>query len=61
MNESQKELMTVDEFLSIYSIGRTAYFNLVKKKLLRITNLGRRTYIKRTDAEIWLKTLGTVD
>ena len=50
----QKELMSVEEFLAVYSISRTIYFEQVKKNLLKQTKLGRRTYIKRIDAEAWL-------
>lgn len=58
MAETKKELMSIDEFLDIYSIGRSAYFNLVKKGKLKITKLGSRTFIKRIDAEIWMSKIG---
>lgn len=61
MTEHQKELMDVDTFLSIYGIGRSMYFNHVKKGLLKVTKLGRRTFVKRTDADIWLKKIGDVN
>ena len=61
MIEHQKELMDVDTFLDIYGIGRSMYFNHVKKKQLKVTKIGRRTFIKRSDAEAWLKTVGEED
>lgn len=57
MSETQKELMTIDEFLEIYSIGRNAFYTQTRKKLLKTTPLGKRIYIKRSDAEMWMAAL----
>lgn len=54
MNETQKELMSVDDFLQIYSVSRSMYFSHKNKGLLKVTALGRRTMIRRSDAEAWL-------
>ena len=54
MVETVKELMDVDTFLGIYCIGRDKYFKEVNK----VTRQGRRTYIKRIDAEDWLAKFG---
>lgn len=61
MDEHQKELMNVDTFLAKYGIGRSMYFNHVKKGLLKVTKIGRRTFIKRKDAEEWLEKAGDSD
>lgn len=61
MEKHQKELMTVEDFLEIYGISRSVYFAQVKKKLLKITRMGRRTLIKRTDADEWMRNLPQED
>lgn len=58
MVETVKELMDVDTFLGIYCIGRDKYFKEVNKGNLKVTRQGRRTYIKRIDAEDWLAKFG---
>ena len=59
MDQPKKELLSIENFLEIYDISRSEYFSQVRKNRLNITKLGRRTYIKRTDAESWLSKLGT--
>ena len=58
MVEASKELMDVDTFLDIYGITRSSYFKQVEKGNLKITRDGRRTFIKRRDAEEWLAKFG---
>ena len=61
MSESKKELMTMEEFLEIYSVSRAMYFREVSKGKLKQTPLGRRKFIARIDAEIWLTNLRSAD
>lgn len=58
MEKTDKELMTIDQFLAIYGISRTKYFSERDKGKLKVTKDGKRTYIKRTDAEEWLSKFG---
>jgi len=58
MAEAAKEMMDIKSFLEIYGITRSNYFIQVKKGALKVSREGRRTYIKRRDAEEWLKNFG---
>lgn len=58
MLETSKEMMDVKSFLDIYGITRSSYFKQVEKGNLKITRDGRRTFIKRRDAEEWLAKFG---
>lgn len=53
----QKPLMTLPDFLGLYSISRTAAYREIRDGRLRITKVGRRTLIAQTDAEAWLEQL----
>ena len=54
-----KELMTVEDFLEAYSIGRTTFYRELKKpgSLLKIRKIGTATRITRADAEAWANNL----
>jgi len=52
-----KELMTIREFLGLYSISRKTFYNLVQAKAIKITKVGRRTLIKKIHAQEWLDSL----
>lgn len=54
---SQKQLMDIETFLEEYSLSRGSFYSHVKKKTLRITKDGARTFIARQDAEEWLQNL----
>jgi hypothetical protein len=54
----EKRLLTVEDFLAEYHIGRSKFYEEVRNKKLQITKLGKRTYVKRDNADIWLKNLG---
>ena len=54
----QKELMSIKSFLEVYNISRSRFYSEMKIGAIRITKLGSRTYIKRTDAEKWLGEIG---
>ena len=58
MLETSKEMMDVKSFLDIYGITQSSYFKQVEKGNLKITRDGRRTFIKRRDAEEWLGKFG---
>lgn len=51
------ELMTVAEFLTRYSIGRTTLYREVAAQRLRLRKLGTATRIARSDAEAWAESL----
>ena len=53
------ELLTVADFLSRYSIGRTTFYREVAAKRLRLRKLGTATRIARADAEAWAESLPT--
>jgi len=52
-----KELITIPEFISQFSISRTAVYREVKAKRLRLVKRGRRSLIARDDAATWLASL----
>lgn len=54
----KKQLMTIEDFIEEYSISRTFFYYELKKGNLRITKIGRRTYIKRQHADDWLNSIG---
>lgn len=53
----QKELMSIEEFLDIYGIKRSRFYAETKKFPWLISKLGKRTYIKRVNAEKWLEAI----
>lgn len=54
---SVPELLTVADFLSRYSIGRTTFYREVAANRLRLRKLGTATRIARADAEAWAEGL----
>ena len=55
------ELMTVAEFCSRYSIGKTSFYREVNAKRLKIRKFGSATRIARADAEAWADALPTIE
>lgn len=55
------ELMTVADFCTRYSIGRTSFYREVAAKRLRIRKFGKATRVTRADAEAWVANLPTVE
>lgn len=51
------ELMTVADFLTRYSIGRTSFYREVAANRILIRKFGSATRIARTDAEQWAASL----
>ena len=54
---SDKQLLTMPEFLTSYSISRTGAYREIASGRLRIIKIGRATRIARADAEAWLEAL----
>lgn len=55
--EQSKVAYTVEEFCTLYGIGRSFAYEEMKAGHLRIRKAGRRTLILRVDAEAWLSSL----
>ncbi len=49
--------MTVNEFLSWASIGRTKFYQEHAAGRLRIRKIGRKTVVTMADAQAWLDAL----
>lgn len=54
MDTLEKRALTVDEFCSCYSIGRTLFYQEIKAGRLQVCKIGRRTLVRVDDAEAWL-------
>jgi len=52
-----KELITIAEFISKFSISRTSLYREVLEGRLRLLKRGRRSLIERSDAEQWVQSL----
>jgi hypothetical protein len=50
-------LITVPEFLRLYAISRTSFYEQVRKNKLAIIKRGRRTLIANDDAAKWVESL----
>ena len=55
-NAPKKEMYTVKDFLKVFSISRSCFYDEVKCGRLKVVKLRSRTYVIREDAEDW-KTL----
>jgi len=55
MAHKQPTVYTIEQFLETYKISRTSMYRYVNSGELKIVKLGRRTLIRRKDAENWLK------
>lgn len=56
-NLTEKAAYSVNEFLISFGIGRTKFYQEVEAGRLRILKCGKRTLIRRSDAENWLNSL----
>lgn len=54
-----QELLTIDEFAKICSLGRTRIYQLLNQGEIKAVKIGRRTFIRRVDAEIWMANLAS--
>ena len=53
------ELMTVADFLTRYSLGRTSFYREVAAGRLTLRKFGTASRVARTDAEAWANSLPT--
>ncbi len=51
------ELMTVAEFCTRYSIGKTSLYREANAKRIKLRKFGKATRIARADAEAWAQSL----
>lgn len=51
------ELMTVAQFCTRYSIGRTSFYREAAAQRIRLRKFGSATRIARADAEAWAASL----
>ena len=56
-NDMEQELYSVAQFLEKYAIGRTSFYAAVAKNEIPIIKRGKRTFVARTDAQVWLEGL----
>ncbi|MEW6537906.1 MAG: helix-turn-helix domain-containing protein [Pseudomonadota bacterium] len=54
---SARMALSVSEFCSAYSIGRSTFYHLAKSKQIRPLKVGKRTVIAVSEAERWLASL----
>jgi len=54
------ELMSVNDFLQRYAIGRTSFYREVAAGRLKIRKFGTATRVSRADAEAWMAALPIV-
>lgn len=57
VSDSLPELLTVNDFLQRFRIGRTSFYREVNKGSLRILKFGTATRIARVDAQAWVNSL----
>lgn len=55
--EPIKELLTVSDFFIRYSMSRTSFYREVREGRIRLVKCGRRSFIRREDAEAWAANL----
>lgn len=53
----EKELLSIEEFMTIYSQKRNTTYSEIKKGKLLVRKIGSRTYIRKTDAQAWMNSL----
>jgi hypothetical protein len=56
-NTPPKELLSVENFLTLFSISRNTFYSQVRLKKLKIKKIGIRTYVTRADANAWMNEL----
>lgn len=49
-----KELLTIGDFCEVTNLGRTYVYELLKRGEVRAIKIGRRTFIRREDAQTWI-------
>ncbi|ATW02940.1 hypothetical protein CHN51_04865 [Sphingorhabdus sp. YGSMI21] len=53
------ELLTINDFMTRYSISRSQTYRLVHQKKITLLKLGTASRIRREDAEAWAASLPT--
>ncbi|GLR54348.1 helix-turn-helix domain-containing protein [Shinella yambaruensis] len=57
MSVGRKAAYSVNEFCSMYSIGRTLFYDEVDAGRLRIKKAGTKTLVLASDADKWAQSL----
>ena len=57
MMDIQSHLMTVADFLRVYSVSRTTFYREVAAGRIRLLKLGTASRIRTEDAERWAASL----
>lgn len=52
-----KPVYTVNDFLVVFGMGRTRFYELVKSGAIKVRKNGSRTIITGVDAQAWLDSL----
>lgn len=55
--EPDKAALTIPEFCTLYGIGRTFTYEEIGAGRLRVRKAGKRTLIRKVDADDWLNSL----
>lgn len=54
---AEAPVLTIDEFIRDFRLSRTSTYEELKHGRLKAVKVGRRTMIRRVDAEAWLESL----
>ena len=55
--DSDKRLLTIEQFCKRYNVGRTAAYEELKTRRLKAVKVGRKTLIPQDGSEEWLQGL----
>ena len=56
-NMAEKELLSVEDFMALYSQKRNATYRAINSGRLLIRKVGTRTFIRKIDADAWMNAL----
>ena len=51
----EQEVYRVKDFCERYAMSRRSFYREIKANRLRVMKRGHRTYITRSDAQVWLE------
>ncbi len=51
----EQEVYCINDFCIRYAISRRSFYREIKANRLRVMKRGRRTYVARSDAELWFQ------
>ena len=54
---NMSELLTINDFAKVTNLGRTRIYELLKRGEVKAVKIGRRTLIRREDADAWIASL----